>query len=270
MTRLFPQSLSKTCNQALSSYQAEIDRLTLYEDRIEKARQIWPHRKQNNPFEEVKEKLAAMCSGARRCHYCEDSYADEIEHFFPKVIFPEKTFVWNNFLLACGPCNSPKSNKFAIFEKESREQLNLTSQYSLKKVRKQPPPIGDPVLINPRNENPLDFLFLDINDSFMFTEIEEDEESEAYQRAYYTIQILKLNIRDDLVRARKSAYGNYKARLREYIIERNLAQSSKTAELIQNIQQELHPTVWAEMKRQHNHIPELNELFSTAPEALSW
>ena len=25
-----------------------------------------------------------MCSGAERCHYCEDSKADEVEHLLPK------------------------------------------------------------------------------------------------------------------------------------------------------------------------------------------
>jgi hypothetical protein len=31
-----------------------------------------------------------------------------------------------------------------------------------------------------------------------------------------------------------------------------------------------HPTVWKEMKRQHNLIPELAQLFADAPEALEW
>ena len=50
--------------------------------------------------------------GARRCGYCEDSDGDEIEHIKPRDLYPEKTFAWENYLLACGQCNRSKSSRF--------------------------------------------------------------------------------------------------------------------------------------------------------------
>jgi uncharacterized protein (TIGR02646 family) len=55
-----------------------------------------------------------------KCAFCESkidhiSYQN-IEHFFPKVDYPEKCFDWNNLLAACGVCNSPayKGTKFPV------------------------------------------------------------------------------------------------------------------------------------------------------------
>ena len=33
-----------------------------------------------------------MCAGAKRCMYCEDSAADEVEHHLPKNLYPEFVF----------------------------------------------------------------------------------------------------------------------------------------------------------------------------------
>lgn len=83
--------------------------------------------------------------------------------------------------------------------------------------------------------------------------------------------MLKLNSRDVLIEARENAYANYRARLREYIIQRDAGAAPEALdELISNIQTEHHPTVWKEMQRQHAGIPELHALFQQAPEALEW
>jgi hypothetical protein len=38
--------------------------------------------------------------------YCEDSLGTDIEHFWPKMAYPERAFAWDNYLLACSHCNS--------------------------------------------------------------------------------------------------------------------------------------------------------------------
>lgn len=48
-----------------------------------------------------------------RCVYCEQqigitSYA-QVENFFPKVIYPELAFEWNNLFIACPICNLSKN-----------------------------------------------------------------------------------------------------------------------------------------------------------------
>lgn len=40
------------------------------------------------------------------CMYCEHSEAGHIDHFEPRSLSPEKTFIWENLLLSCERCNS--------------------------------------------------------------------------------------------------------------------------------------------------------------------
>ncbi len=213
----------------------------------------------NRTFKKIREVLLSMTSGADRCHYCEDSKADEVEHFAPKNWYPEKCFVWENYCIACGPCNGPKNDSFPIFKDE--DGILYTPERK-KDDPVLPPPSGRYVLIDPRVENPLDFLFLDIeNQTFTFTELGE-EGSEAHIRAQMTIDILGLNKRAYLCKARKNAFGNYKARLSEYLIEKNnYPTSEKLAAMVEGIKSESHPTVWAEMKRQARHIDEIRTMF---------
>ena len=66
--------------------------------------------KETPPLRRCEPALSAMCHGPRRCMYCEDSAADEVEHFRPTDLYPEFVFAWMNYLYACGPCNVRKKN----------------------------------------------------------------------------------------------------------------------------------------------------------------
>lgn len=44
--------------------------------------------------------------------YCERSCPGETDHFRPKGVFPELTYEWSNWLLACTPCNRAKGDKW--------------------------------------------------------------------------------------------------------------------------------------------------------------
>lgn len=277
MVKLDDIDLSEGCLNSLKKYQQEIDLLTSFHDQVEKAKKIWPARKQNMPFEEVKEALKKMCSGAKRCHYCEDSYADEIEHIHPKNLYPQHTFEWDNYLYACGPCNGPKGDKFKIFVEMDGKKIAKDITPPKRKtgnppIRRTPPPEGDPLFINPRKEDPFNLIFIDLVDSFMF-EPWDEEGTEEYERAMFTIDVLRLNSRDDLVKARENAYRMYKARLKEYISDRNSGvEKEKLDKLIEGIKSEMHPSIWLEMKwdKMIANVPELKKLFEEAPEALDW
>ncbi|MDM8562067.1 hypothetical protein QUF54_01800 [Candidatus Marithioploca araucensis] len=133
-----------------------------------------------------------------------------------------------------------------------------------------PPLPGSPVLIDPRCENPLDYMALDLLGTFWFVPI-ADEGTQNYQRAEYTIDILRLNYRDVLVEARHNAFDSYKARLYEYQNRKtNGADRNELNRLIKSLKKMHHPTVWAEMKRQYTSHDELKRLFQNIPEALSW
>jgi hypothetical protein len=122
------------------------------------------------------------------------------------------------------------------------------------------------LLIDPRREDPLGFLRLDLVHPFHFHAL-SSRGCLARVRATYTIHVLGLNSRDTLIRRRGHAYGNYVGRLRHYISEGDAEKRERMAAAIQRLD---HPTVWREMQRQHRTVDELRQLFERAPEALTW
>ena len=223
------------------------------------------NRRRNRVFNVVRRTLEGMCFGVQRCGYCEDSVGDEIEHIRPKNLYPERTFVWENYLLACGGCNRAKGDNFSVLD-GGGDLVNVARRRGTP-IRRPAP--GTPALIDPRREDPLAFLALEIEDTFLFLP-RDDLRGADERRAEYTIGLLKLN-RDVLSRARCRAYGHYRARLVEYRHDRDAdAGASALKRRSEAIRTGDHPTVWREMQRQQDDIPELRRLFANVPEALQW
>ena len=246
----------------LAEYQKGVDAKCSYPEQVKAAKTLFSsrNRKGNRTFAAVRKELAELCSGSRRCMYCEDSVADEVEHFRPKALYPEVVFVWMNYLYACGPCNGGKNNRFVVID-DAGAFVDVTRPYEAPVAR---PASGDAALIDPRLENPLDFLMLDLRETFEFTPI-ADAGTQDHERASYTIEVLGLNGRDYLVRARKIAFENYSALLYRYGRERDPQRRSVGMRAIRDND---HPTVWWEMKRQRQGWEELADLFAHAPEFL--
>lgn len=265
MIQLAEITLQKEVNNSLKLLQKRVDSSGSYEEQVEKAKTLFKqnNKPENSTFKEVRKTLTRMCSGAKRCSYCEDSYADEVEHIKSKDLYPEEVFVWKNYLYACGPCNSPKQNKFAVFSQLTGKIITVTRKKGDPII---PPEKGEPVFINPRYENALDFMELDLFDTFYFVPL-FPEGTVEYSKADFTIKILRLNDRDLLAEARREAYGSYRARLIEYIKKKD---TEDTTPLVKAIKRMQHPTVWLEMKRQREFVVELEDLFNQAPEALIW
>ncbi len=261
-------TLSKRAIRWMKKWQDAITKKTTYKEQIEEADRTWG--KSNKTFDEIKSKLRQMSNKTKRCNYCEDSFADEIEHIYPKNIYPEKTFIWENYLYACGPCNGPKSDKFALINLLGKLQ-DITPPKPIpdNHIFVKPPNL-QVALIDPRVENPTNFIELDIIQTFRFIPMTGIEGINKL-RAEYTIDILRLNEREYLVQARENAFDDYKARLVEYIQERdNGAKRAKLEKMKKRIQQKNHASVWFEMKRSHQYVQELKMLFDQAPEALNW
>lgn len=90
-------------------------------------------------------------------------------------------------------------------------------------------------------------------------------------RAERAIGVLELNDRDFLVEARREAFGSYRARLHEHADRQEAgATGPQLARLRNSLLRMGHPTVWAEMKRQHARIALLRTLFERVPDALTW
>lgn len=266
MIKITNGRLPRVARNKLDEYQEDVDSQPNYSSRVDRAKSQFSSKNKNTnaTFRAVREKLTDMCNGARRCMYCEDSVADEVEHFQPKDLYPEYVFAWRNYLYACGPCNGPKNNKFSVVDAATNNLVDVTRARGAAVV---PPQGGMVALINPLREDPLDFMMLDLRNTFEFTPLATAGTTE-HSRTEYTIKILRLNERDYLIDARKSAYGGFKARLVEYVQAKNTGASSRElSRLKRGIQRCPHPTVWAEMKRQHSHHPSIANLFQQAPEA---
>ena len=215
MIEIGPADLPVQTARALVELQASITAVEGYPNRVSQARIRYDAecRRGNAAFDVVRRTLESMCVGACRCMYCEDSAACEVEHFRPKSFYPDLVFVWLNYLYSCGACNRIKRSKFRIL---------VANTVSVDLVRRRGEPVvapedGSPVLINPRNEDPLYYLGLDLIDTFWFVPRHPIGTWE-HTRADYTIASLKLNERDELPKARQEAYHGYRARLTEYFL----------------------------------------------------
>ncbi|OEF90909.1 hypothetical protein [Vibrio splendidus] len=258
-----PQTpLAQAALTYLANKQAEINALPDYAQQVIKGKSLWSNKGGTN-FETVKSTLTLMCVGSKRCNYCEDSAADEVEHVKPKDLYPEDTFVWGNYLYACGPCNGPKNNFFAVID-QNNQILELARKKNDPVVR---PQAGNDAFINPRNENPLEYMVLDLATMYFvpFPGIGAVQK----KKAEYTIEKLRLNTRDYLVKARAEAYEAYLNAMKAFVLDKS---SNKTQAELENslskFKTKQHPTVWAEMKRQHQAINEIAALIGQAPELL--
>jgi uncharacterized protein (TIGR02646 family) len=265
MIQIHRPALPAETQTGLSGYQQKVDKLPTFAARVEAAVGLFGsrNRKSNSVFRVVRAKLTAMCHGARRCMYCEDAPADEVEHFRPKNLHPELVFDWSNYLYACGICNGPKNNKWGVLA-QSGSTVTKVSRSPDSPVL--PPPAGSPALIDPSLEEPLDYLFLDLQTLLIVPKPGISARDRA--RADYTIEILDLN-KDFLQESRESAYGAYLSHL-EYARNRKEGGETVPDHLPNTVRRTHHATVWAEMKRQHSSYAHLNGLFTAVPEALSW
>jgi uncharacterized protein (TIGR02646 family) len=264
MVRLPEFQLSAKTLAGLQSLQDAVDGAGDYAARVAGAKKSWD-RKPKSVFDVVRAALTEMCSGVRRCCYCEDSLADEVEHMKPKDLYPEAAFRWENYVYACGPCNGPKNSKFAVILETGR-RVTVTRKRNAPVV---PPTPGEPALINPREEDPEDFLQLDLVTTFQFVP-RPGLAGVDLEKANYTYELL-FEGRDDMAATRREAYKDYLAHLRSYIKRRDEgAPGEELNGLRDDILRRQHPSVWREMQRQPNSHPELAQAFAEAPEALKW
>ena len=164
MIRLADIELPADTAKQLAAWQAAIDAIPGYPQRVEAARRQFAQCNDGRrpAFREVRRHLDALCFGERRCMYCEDSCADEVEHVRPKALFPEHVFAWHNYIYACGPCNGIKRDNFPRLVAGAVQNLARGPRDPV-----EPPPAGTDLLIDPRAEDPAEFLVLDLETGFV-------------------------------------------------------------------------------------------------------
>lgn len=266
--RQLPQNinLDTKYQNFLTNWETEIRRITTHSEKVKVAQNKWKSRRTTKTLEHVCLKLEEMCSGNRRCCYCEDSVADEVEHIKPKSLYPELTFTWENYLYACGQCNGSKNNKYALFI-----GIVLTPV----QPSNSPPSPGNDVFINPRQDAPMNFFDLDLGqeiDDGTFQYLPKyglSQSSVDYQRSEYTIEILGLN-RDFLAVGRKSAALDFRARLYEYQQKKQNLNAQQLQQFQRDFKSHSYPSVWEHIKAQYQSLPEINQFFQQFPEIQNW
>lgn len=278
MLKIANRPLSQDVVDVLAGLQDGVLQAPDYATQVEAAKVAWKAKTSTKvkeaAFKAIRDNLAKMSIGSVRCAYCEDSLADEIEHILPKTLFPEYAFVWANYLFACGPCNGPKSNRYGAVHGDAVVEFIRAAKDPI-----VAPEIGVHALIDPRTEDPLDFLDLDIggttpdgatiDGTFEFLPAYGLAPSDA-ARASYTIGVLGLN-REVMRVARLNAFGGFRARLREYVAERAAgADDRRLTHLKRDLLATPHLTVFAEMRRQRATLPEIDALIRDAAEVIDW
>lgn len=290
MIQLNYKILTQNALDHLASKQKQVNDLPDFEAKAKKADALWSP--STAAFDEIKQTLREMCLGIVLCVYCEFNEATDIEHIYPKKLYPEKTFIWENYVLACGKCNRlHKSDKFKIFNPQNSANVE---DVTLPRGTYNQPANDDALFINQRKENPMDFLELDLREKTLIFDTIFSENTREYERAKYTIELLGLNTRGDLVSARKRELKFFVDRLEKYVNAKKsndfqelknavdddygsidetvifLIEKERIIEAIKTDISENINTVWKELVRQRASLPKTNRLLNDAPEAVNW
>src|SRR5882672_7206072 len=267
MLQIFDTRLPADTNAVLDELQALVDLEPNYAASVGKAQALWDAKTNKvahkQAFASLRAELQKISYGISRCAYCEDSVADEIEHLWPKSLFPNRAFRWSNYAFACGPCNGPKSNRFAIVENDGTIDEFIRRRGDAVVM----PRDGIPGLIDPRAENPMMLLELDLGgrtpdgrdlEATFMIEPAWDLSPRDKGRAKFTRDILNLN-REVVRRSRENAFGSFRARLVEYV---DMKEDGKTAEDLDEFRLGVlgmpHLTVFEEMRRQRSFLPKID------------
>lgn len=297
MLRLNSKNLTSLTAAHLASKQKQINDLSNsdkekeFEAQAKEAVKLWGS-KTSTAFDEIKQTLKDLCVSVEICVYCENNEATDIEHIYPKKLYPEKAFSWNNYVLACGKCNSHhKSDKFKIFNPQNSANIEDVTP---PRGTYRKPNNDDALFLNQRIDDPLDYLELDLkNRTFVFIE-KYPQGTRQYERAKYTIELLGLNTRGALKKARENAALFFVNRLEKYVgvkrstnfqelkdavddfgsIDETAFFEHEKTRILESIKKTIlenqHPTVWKELIRQRKNLTKTNRLLNEAPEAISW
>lgn len=173
-------------------------------------------------YKAVDVKKQLLVDQHNKCAYCESwiegKFAD-VEHYRPKKSYRPNfksnrvhngyywlAYDWNNLLVTCCICNRTCKNDVFALEKESqRDILN----HSIAKEK--------PLMINPAFDDPK--CFIEYHRYFAVPKIIDGRECE---RGRYTIKLLQLNNRRELVVARKERWQQNEKVLKQIKIANGL------------------------------------------------
>ena len=289
MIQLVSKELPPDVQAQLTALQRRVDDEPTFEAKAKKAQDLWESKggkKGKEAFEKIVQTLQTMCVYVRICNYCEQSEASDVEHIYPKSLYPEYAFQWDNYLLACKQCNSGyKLDTFFVLD---------ATENAVELVRGTEPPHKTLAFINPRTENPHNWMIL--NTSTFTFDLLPDLSKRDVNKAIKTLDVLQLNVRDTLLTARKSAARYYYQRMLLLVDIVNATTKNQLFQLLTpydalldqqqslaELQEELktsfkkdittyqHPSVWHAIKIVASKTsPKWKAIFDQLPEALHW
>ena len=250
--------LSANAIVALNALQIKVDAFPTRKEKYDAAKKLFSG-KTNATWVEIKKILGDHAPKGKACYYCERDRHRDIEHINPKLHYPEKCFDWNNYLYACTICNQDKKNDtFAVFN-AANDVVEFNRSYDIS----TPLPTGPIVLIDIRNEDPLDFLILDLETGRFATR----GDTVSKKRGEFTRGLFDLN-ESSLADIRIAAYDTYLMYLDKFKTALNKNDAHKANKVFDQIIKLNHPTVLVEMRRQSNLFQELKDLFDGIPEKI--
>jgi hypothetical protein len=229
MLKIDDRTLDATAQVRLDTLHEKVNDKPAFAEKVTRAKSLWESKESSqigtNAFQLIREALTKMSIGEGICNYCEQSEAGDIEHIWPKSFFPLKAFHWPNYLYACKQCNTGnKLDKIWIFDPDGGELAQ-------KLVRGTAPRTQDLCFIDPRAEDPMRCMQLDLKDYWFYPKVVALNQVRTKLKVNTTLEILGLNKREGLVRNRRSAFGNFKRLLKEYV-DAKQAQSHQELEAI--------------------------------------
>lgn len=211
------EALDRTTRSALAKRQARASGFAKDDRRIGLA---WSSFLKSNTKVRVASALDDL--SRRKCAYCEGVAAQDIEHFYPKSLYPKKMFRWPNFLKGCKNCNNFKVAKFPLAADGRR------------------------LLINPAADDPLEYFVWDFETGFMAARPDPG----FRERADETQRMFRLNV--EPLREERRA----KVELILYLLARVVAENPLTKETQARLQDQLdHNRPWLGIIRQLLHCP---------------
>lgn len=149
----------------------------------------WNRARRNLPLREAFDALKLMAGNRERCMYCGDSHGTDIEHHWPKAVYPERMFRWPNMLLCCTECGRIKGVQFPIVD-------------------------GEPMLVDPSTDNPWEFLDFDPRTGNIVARF--NAAIQQFQpKGEQTVDVLRLDRREAMARGFRRSYKRIKQTVEE-------------------------------------------------------
>lgn len=81
---------------------------------VGRAAREWKNFSNSGAYRALRIHLQQEAGDRARCVYCSDSMGVDIDHYFPKSLYPARAFEYENLLLTCSNCNRRKLDRFPL------------------------------------------------------------------------------------------------------------------------------------------------------------